>query len=101
MQQNARRVSKGRDPIYAKTTDVNHKKKWEKGAISIELAPFSHKKLKKQRKSYDLSSCLYAIFIFVLACLCTSTYTILVSFGALKAYFGASPTGVFAFLEVV
>jgi hypothetical protein len=26
MQQNARRVSKGRDPIYAKTTDVNHKK---------------------------------------------------------------------------
>lgn len=30
------------DPIYAKTTDVNHKKKWKKGAISIELAPFSH-----------------------------------------------------------
>jgi len=42
MQQNARRVSKGHGQFYAKTTDVNHKKKWEKGAISIELAPFSH-----------------------------------------------------------
>jgi len=42
MQQNARRVSKGHGQFYAKTTDVNHQKKWEKGAISIELAPFSH-----------------------------------------------------------
>ena len=100
MQQNARRVSKGRDPIYAKTTDVNHKKVGKR-RNKHRISTFFSLKLKKQRKSYDLSSCLYAIFIFVLACLCTSTYTILVSFGALKAYFGASPTGVFAFLEVV
>jgi len=52
MQQNARRVSKGRDPIYAKTTDVNHKKKVGKRRNKHRISTFFP--LKNQKAAQKL-----------------------------------------------